>query len=233
MLAPGAVGDHPVRIGGVARNIYVARARQGDIAAVRGLQLRAGPPHEFVDIAMIVGEQDVALHMFGGRAGIMPEPGQREIGAGSVEQGEGAIAVRAGKEQAIGNLVPYQCKVGAREMRGQFAHRYGIEAPHVESVEHIRERNLLLAWPDLHRHAVIGDEQVDLLGKIVAEYVGAGHCGDIAPGAGQPGKGAPGARGLLGAVISDRYFRVDKVARACRTRYGCLAARIVLDRAFQ
>src|SRR3546814_6312446 len=50
------------------------------------LQFGAGPGNEFVDIAVIVGEQYVALHMFRRSAGIMFEARQREVGAQAVEQ---------------------------------------------------------------------------------------------------------------------------------------------------
>ncbi len=70
------------------------------------MQFRAGPGHELIDIAMIVGEEDVSLNMLGWRPRIMFQSGQREIGAQPVEQRERPLPFRIGHEQAIGDLVP-------------------------------------------------------------------------------------------------------------------------------
>src|SRR3546814_4766599 len=80
---PRAVGDDAFGI--VARRDHQpARARERGVAIVLA-ELRACPAHEFIDIAVIVGEQDEALDVFGRGAGVMPEPREREIGTRTEE----------------------------------------------------------------------------------------------------------------------------------------------------
>ena len=93
---PRTVGDEPVDIIGRIDD-DVARARQAGEAAGRsvltGAKLRRAPADEFIDIAVVVGEQDEALRMFRRRTHIMTQAGEAEIGAQRVEQSERTDAV--------------------------------------------------------------------------------------------------------------------------------------------
>src|SRR3546814_3547336 len=62
MFAPCAVRDHLRRISRTGRHINATRTRKCVVAAAL-FQFAAGPGHEFVDIAMVVGEQHETLHM--------------------------------------------------------------------------------------------------------------------------------------------------------------------------
>src|SRR3546814_8066146 len=83
--------------GGLSPFFFASRRRHTRCALVTGIQtcglpilpdLRPRPGDEFVDIAVIVGEQDIALKMLGRGAGIMAQAGEAEIGAKRVEQGQ-------------------------------------------------------------------------------------------------------------------------------------------------
>ena len=75
--APSAVGDKLRRVVRWRVDIEPAGTRQSGIAAVA--DLLAGPTDEFVDITVIVGEQDIVLNMFGRRTCIMAKSGEREV----------------------------------------------------------------------------------------------------------------------------------------------------------
>ena len=55
-------------------------------AAVGAAHLRRRPEDELVDVAVVVGEQDVALNILDRGAGIVSQAGEREVGAQAVEE---------------------------------------------------------------------------------------------------------------------------------------------------
>ena len=93
LVAPPGRGvvEQPV---GIVPGLDQDAARARDAGEARTFaQLLHGPADELVDIAMIVGEQDVLLEMLDRGAGIVAQAGQREIGAQRVEQRERAGVV--------------------------------------------------------------------------------------------------------------------------------------------
>jgi len=208
MLAPGAVGDHLRRIGGFGGDIDATSPRQSGKAVAVPLQFRAGPTDEFIDIAMIVGEQDVALHMFGGRAGIMFQTRQRKVGAQTIEQRQRPIAVRIRHEQAIGNLVANLGQFGRGEIARQFGRGRAVERPHVQPVQNIGKGDLLVTEAGFDLHPIVADEQVDLFGQIIGEHRGTGNGGDIAARFGQAGEGPARRRCVAVTMIGDAQFGI-------------------------
>src|SRR3546814_13583764 len=93
---------------------------------------------DLVDIAVIVGEQYVALEMLGRGAGIVAQPREAEIGAQRVEQRERLRRGRIESEQTVGELVADIGALGGREMARQLPRG---DAAHVRSVpraKHVR-----------------------------------------------------------------------------------------------
>src|SRR3546814_17806467 len=67
--------------------------------------LRARPGDEFIDIAMVVGEEDIALKMLGRGAGIVAEAREAEVGAQRIEQRERLRRSGVLSDQAVGEVV--------------------------------------------------------------------------------------------------------------------------------
>ena len=89
--------------------------------------LRAGPAHEFVDIAVVVREEDMMLDMLGRRTGIVAQPGQREIRAQSIEQRQRRTVCARRTQQAVGNLVADQRELRGREIACKFVRTDGAQ----------------------------------------------------------------------------------------------------------
>ncbi|MNQ91350.1 hypothetical protein D3C85_1067250 [compost metagenome] len=186
MAAPGGVHDGAFRIGGLAVDDHAAGARQGLIDAGRIGQLGAGPAHELIDVAMIVGEQDIGLHVLDRGAGVVAQAGQREVGAQAVELGQGEVLAR--REQAVRDLVADVGQVRGREPARDRG-RHGAVQRHAGTVQHIGEGDFLIRRLDRDGGAVLGDQQAQLLQQIIAVQVGAGDGRRIDAGARQAGEG--------------------------------------------
>ena len=121
VLAPGGGGDR-LRASGVSL-VITTPAGAGE-ALVRSSPARrsssSAPAHELVDVAMVVGEQHVGLHVVGRRAGVVGEPRQREIGARAVEQGQRPDVDAVGRPEAVGDLVADGGEFGGGEMSAEF-----------------------------------------------------------------------------------------------------------------
>ena len=128
VASPGAVVDQLVGI--VARPDHdVARAGQcGKAAAVTQLPCR--PPNEFIDIAVIVGEQYEALRVLRRGPHVMPQPREREVGTQCIEQRERPRGIGR-TPQTVGDLVADMRQFGRGEMPRQFAGGDRIQAERV------------------------------------------------------------------------------------------------------
>ena len=115
---PCAVGDRRLWVLRVSINNDPACTRQMRVIAV-ALQLLDGPAGEFIDIAVVVGEEDIFLDVFGRGACVVAQPSEREIGAQPVEQRQRARRAFCPKntsaENAVGNLVADMGKLGGRK----------------------------------------------------------------------------------------------------------------------
>ena len=94
-------------------------------------QLFTCPVNEFIDIAMIVGEQDEALEILDPRARVVRKAGEREIGPQSIEQRQGDR--RAVKVDAIGQfatLPEAEALAAANKRIGNILKKADIAIPH-------------------------------------------------------------------------------------------------------
>jgi len=173
---PGAVGDKRTGVDAGLVDVEPRGAGECGIAALSDLRRR--PRHEFVDIAMIVGEQYVALEMFGRGAGVVAEAREREIGTQRVEQRERLRRRWIGAEQTVGKLVADIGKLGGREMAREFEWGDPAHVRSVAGIEHIREGDLLPGARDFERDVIVAREQAELVAQIFGEEVGARHGGD-------------------------------------------------------
>ena len=149
---------------------------------------------------MIVGHQDVALHVFGGRAGIVLQPRQREVGAQPVEQGQRVMALRVLDVEAVGDLIADQRQFGGRKVPRQIERRHAVEVQS-RAVQHVGVGDFLIRHADRHLGAVVADHQFELLLDMGAENVRAGDRGRIGAG---PRETREGAVDLRMAVVLDQ-----------------------------
>jgi len=115
MPPPAALHHRRDGIGRVLGHIDPAGRRKAAIRAVRLLQFVHRPTDEFVHVPDIVGEEQIALGMFGRGAGIMPQPRQAEIDARSIEQGERARGIGRLRPGAVRQFVADMGKLRGRE----------------------------------------------------------------------------------------------------------------------
>ena len=83
---PRAVGDERAGVHAGLVDIEPRGARERGVAPLPNLRPR--PSDEFVNITVVVGEQDISLEMFGRGAGVVAEACEAEVGAQRVEQRE-------------------------------------------------------------------------------------------------------------------------------------------------
>ncbi len=115
VAAPRPGGDRRFGIVEIAAFEQAARDRKARERAVGSAQRIDREADEFVDVADVIGEQDEVLEIFRRGARIMFQPGQTEVGAGTVEQGEGAALGIGEIIFAVGYLVADMRQLGRRK----------------------------------------------------------------------------------------------------------------------
>ena len=160
----------------------VARADKGGIAAGGVGQHLAGVGFEFVDVELVVGEQNVVLEMVGGRGGVVREAGKRIIDPLRGKGGQGVCAVFVGEAIAVDDVVVHRLQLGhiedvaEREVAGPFLW-HGQRSVIGDGEMH---RHGGCGVADADGHAVVLDQKAQLLGQIIGEQIGAGDRGGIA-----------------------------------------------------
>ena len=86
---------------------------------VVGSDLLQRPVAKGIDIAVVIGEQDIVLEVLDRGAGIVLEPFQREVDAGRIEQSERVGLIRF-VEFAVSHFVTDIGEFGAGEPAGEF-----------------------------------------------------------------------------------------------------------------
>ena len=220
VLLPGRVADRRLGVGRVARDDHAAGAGQGFVGAARRLELFDGPAHELVDIAVVVGEQDIGLNVVDRRAGVVLQPRQREVGPEAVEVRQGEVPAHL--EQTVGDLVADMGQVRG----GEPARKGGRHRPvqrDLQPVGHIGEGDFLTRDADLEGRIILLFQQAQLFGQIGTEQVRPGDGGRVAALARQPGIGA--RLQVLGAISvpADAKFGIGEHPFGAFQRIGPLA----------
>ncbi len=196
VLAPGAVGHRALGFGRLGPHHDAAGAAHLGVAGVGVAQLLAGPLHEGVHIAVVVGEQDVLLHVLGRGAGVVGQARQGEVDPRAVEQAERAGLLQGRVPQAVGGLVADAGEVGGGEPARHLARGQGVEAQVLARVEHVRVRDLLLGGPDGDLDLVVARQIAELLDQIGPEEGRAGDSDGVQTRIAEAPVGARAARGL-------------------------------------
>ncbi len=204
MAPPGRVGQH---VAGVRhRFLYPqsASARQPHILILA--KLLTGPVNEFIDIAVIVGEQDEALEVLDRRAGIMRQAGQAEIGAQAIKQGQRQAVFRMSEFDPVSQFIADHGKFGRREVAGEVRRVERAQAR--ARINHVGKRDFLLRTANRDVDVIVIGQQVQLFGQVIGEQGRAGDRGGESTGLGQPAKGAGQVRPGFDAGIGDPQFGI-------------------------
>ena len=221
-LVPPPCGVREQRAGVIHR--FVQKQPTG--ARQRGIivlpQLRPRPINEFIDIAVIVGEQDEALKILWRGAGVMCQPRQAEIGAQPIEQRQRQVRIHRRHMQSVRQFITDGGEFGGGKMLRQL-HRAHLPQP-AAAIQHIGERNWLIRPPHAQLHRVIGHDEADLLCQIIGKKPRAGDRHRIASGLAQLAKGAGDIGACLGAGIGQAQFGIAPIAPrdAIRRRQGAV-----------
>ena len=209
VAAPCRVGQQHPRVRNRLVQIEPASARQCGIAVLA--QLLPRPANEFIDIAVIVGEQDVALKMLDPGAGIMGEAREAEIGPQSVEQRQRDGFIRPAQTDPVGQFVADRGKFGRGEVPGQILRAERAEAG--IGVDHIGEGDFLSGSDYLDIDVVIVRKERQLIGQVIRKQRRAGYCGGIGAGMGKPPKSAGQVGSGLAAGVMDPELGIAPGAR--------------------
>ena len=183
---PRGVGQQFARIGAGSIQLQSARAGQRRITVLS--QLLTCPVNEFIDIAVIVGEQDETLEILDPGAGIVCQSGQAEIGAQAIEQGQRDSLIGIGQFDPVSELVADQRQFCGREMLGQVRRAERAEAG--GGVDHIGERDFLSRRANFNLNRIVISQQAQLLAKVVGKQRRTGHGGGESATAAEPPEGS-------------------------------------------
>ena len=148
---------------------------------------------EFVDVALIVGEQHEALEMLGIGAGVVEQALQREVDALGAEQRQRQRLAGFGREGAVGHLIVDRAQIRHGEDGFQPRQQIGRQ-PRGRLFDDEGQGHAPVADADLHGHRVVFQQQLDLLPVVVGEQIGAGQGGAIGAGIGQAAIGGAAIR---------------------------------------
>ena len=147
LLAPPLAGGD-LRLGVVEFAALVDRARDRQRGKARVLASKAvdRDGDELVDVAHIVGEQHEALEMLRRRAGVMLQPGQAEVGAGPIEQGQRPRAASDVIPHPVGDFVADMDQLVRREEARQLG---GADVADLDPavLDHVSVRDFALDRP--------------------------------------------------------------------------------------
>ncbi len=208
MAPPGGVGQALAGI--VHRAVEVEAAGAGKRGIAVGADLLARPVHELVHIAVVVGEQDVALAVLDAGACVMLQAREAEVGAQGVEQRQRQRFIGGLTEHAVRDLVADQGQFGGGEMGGQLLRGH---VAHADAVEDVREGDLLPRRADLDRHFVVFVQQRQLFFEVVREKPRLGDRGDVCPHIVQAAERSAVERAALHTAVGDAQFRVAPCER--------------------
>ncbi len=168
MLAPRRVHDGRLGVISVLGDHHATRTGQRLIGAVRFLQLGSRPTHELVNITVVVGEQDKALHSLDGRTRVVTQSRQREIRAQAIELRQGEILGRI--KQTIRYLITDMGQFRRREpARDRCCHR--AVQHYARTIQNIRERDFLIRRANFESGTIFVRQQGQLFQQIIAEQI--------------------------------------------------------------
>ena len=156
--------------------------------------------------------------MLGRRAGVVAQPGQAEVGARAVEQGQRADAERA-VEHAVGDLVADVDELGRGEPARQLGGAHAAELE-LGAVDHVGVADLAGRAADLDVDAIVADQMAELLGQIGAEQPRPGDRAGVDAGLVEPGEGARRGRRRAFGLIGDAQLGVGEGADVAGVAVG-------------
>ena len=226
VTTPRTVIHNLRRILGLGINDDAARRRQL-LVRTRLLEPFDRPFDEVIDIAMIVREQDVALHMLERRAGIVFQALQGKIDTRGIEQRqrphaigiEDAAILDLGVDDLIADVAQARGWKPARELR----RRQGLGVDRVRVLQHVRIGDLGLRDDDVEFDDEVGRDLLQLLQEVIPEEFRLGDCGGVEPRLRQLGEGPRQRRHRAIRVIRQPQLGIAEVPAHPGCRIGRFA----------
>ena len=217
MPPPRAIGNGILRARRAVGDRQASGAGQHRVGRVTP-QLGRCPSDEFIDIAVVVCEQHIALNMFRRGACVMPQPGKREISAQPVKQREWHWHAVCAEMNAVGDFIADMGKLSRGEPAGK-VNRADV-AKFGACIKNIGEGDFLPPSFCLNGDAVILDKDVDLLGQIIGEEFGLGDARRVMAGAGEPAERTLRLSIACVATPVNMDFRIGEAAVSSPCRIG-------------
>ena len=133
--------------------------------------------HEFVDVELVVREQHEILEVLRVGARVVAQAVQRVVDPRCREQRQGMRLARLRHERAVGDAVVHGAEIGQVEQVAQQQPALGAQVAFDVVVLGDRkvDRDRLDARADLERHAVVLEQEPELLEVVAGEQVWAGQ----------------------------------------------------------
>ena len=160
----------------------VARLDQRLVAGIRIGERLLRQHHELVHVELVVGEEHVVLEMQRTGRGVVREPGQRVVDPLRRERRQRARAVLGAADAAVDDVIVHGVEVGHVEVVAQRpVQGLGDRALDVGVLLHGEmQGDRRVRGADPHRHAVVLDQEPDLLQQVALEEVRTGDRGLVA-----------------------------------------------------
>ena len=177
-------GGNGIAEAGIARD-HVARLDEGLVVRIAARHAFAADARKGFDIELVVGEDHEVLEVLRIGPRVVVEPVQRIVDPGGAEHGERMRRAGRPRQRAVDDRVVHGGEVGRIEQVAQRPVARGNARRNIDvaSIGKVN-RDRLVELADLDRHAVVLDQEPDLLGKIVAEEIGPRHRRLVHAGAG-------------------------------------------------
>ena len=176
--------------------------------------------HEFVDVELVVREQHEILEVLRVGAGVVAQAMQRVVDARRREERERVRLAWLGDEGAVGDAVIHGAEVRQVEQiaQQQAALRTQIALDVVVLGDREMDRDGLHAGADLERHAVVLQQQTELLEVVAREQVRPGQRGFVGSRAGDEAVAQPrvGPGDRVGVDADERVAGADTARPAPR-----------------
>ena len=184
------------------------------------------PIDEFIDIAVVVGEENEVLKILHLRAGIMRQASERIVGAQPVKQRKRDCLTILDFDP-VSQFIANQREIGCREMLGDFLRFNPDHRCARIPIEHIGEGDFLQRQADLNFDFILFRDQCQLLAKIAAKQGGAGDSCGVGALLLQPAKGTAAIFWLANAGEIEAQFGIgiSAITAPLWVRLGSIAAK--------
>ena len=125
---------------------------------------------------------------------------------------------------AVGHLIANERKLGRRKPPRKITYVNAVKIKLMTAVKNIGKWNFLAAFGGADRYAIVGDQNIDLFGKIIGKKCRFGNAADVNARLGQPSERSHRRNFCIIAAVIDPDFGIGKAAigSACRVRLDAI-----------